>query len=162
MKKQILAYFQYLVCSNRVFTVSKFTYTWSGGKSRGKLSKFITNDYIFPNKNVNRFFLTPSFFPPVTWHWHYFCWHIYFWWSRHFCDIKMTCDFVTWFSLCCNAIIGPSCQHFGNAVNMKVGNYIAMINSFYYLNYLCKVDLCCIFMISFKVLYERSCQLLFL
>ena len=35
-------------------------------------------------------------------------------------------DFVTWISLCCNAIIGPSCQHFGNAVDMKVGNHIAM------------------------------------
>ena len=35
-------------------------------------------------------------------------------------------DFVTWFSLCCNAIIAPSCQHFGNAADMKVGNHIAL------------------------------------
>ena len=35
-------------------------------------------------------------------------------------------DFVTRFSLCCNAIIGPSCQHLGNAADMKVGNHIAM------------------------------------
>ena len=35
-------------------------------------------------------------------------------------------DFVMRFSLCCNAIIGPSCQHFDNAVDMKVGNHIAM------------------------------------
>ena len=34
-----------------------------------------------------------------------------------FCDV---------FSLCRNAIIGPSCQHFGNAADMKVGNHIAL------------------------------------
>ena len=45
--------------------------------------------------------------------------------SKDFLDWKWR-DFVTWFSLCCNTIIGPSCQHFGNAVDMKVWNHTAM------------------------------------
>ena len=36
-------------------------------------------------------------------------------------------DVILWqHSLCCDAIIGPNCQHFCNAVNVKVGNHIAM------------------------------------
>ena len=70
-------------------------------------------------------------------------------------------DVILWHhSLCCDAIIGHSCQHFGNAVNIKVGIHFTMQYSYYHLNYHCKIEVYYIFMIFFKAHYERSCQLL--
>ena len=47
-KKQIFAYFQYLVCLNKVLQSLNFHIP-----CRGKVTKFITSNYIFPNKNFN-------------------------------------------------------------------------------------------------------------
>ena len=46
-------------------TVSKFSYTLSGKKSQGKVTKFITSDYIFPDKNFNSILSNPNFSLPA-------------------------------------------------------------------------------------------------
>ena len=43
--------------------------------------------------------------------------------------MEMTRFVISFIMLC--AIIGSSCQYFGNAVDMKVGNHIAKKYSFY-------------------------------
>ena len=63
-KKKIFAYFQYLDCLKDL-TVSKFSYTLSGKKSQGKVTKFITSDYIFPDKNFNSILSNPNFSLPA-------------------------------------------------------------------------------------------------
>ena len=50
------------------------------------------------------------------------------------CHFKRSEDIL----LCCNAIVGSSCHHFGNAVNMKVGIHITMSCSCSHLYYHCK------------------------
>ena len=47
-KKQIFAYFQYLVCLNKVLQSLNFHIP-----CRGKVTKFITSNYIFSNKNFD-------------------------------------------------------------------------------------------------------------
>ena len=47
-KKQIFAYFQYLFCLDKVLQSLNFHIP-----CRGKVTKFITSNYIFPNKNFN-------------------------------------------------------------------------------------------------------------
>ena len=68
----------------------------------------------------------------------HFCCHKYFWWSHHFCYVilkEMEIQKIFWTgnevilchdSLCCDAIIRPSCQYCGNAVNIRVGIPITM------------------------------------
>ena len=168
-KKKIFAYVQYLACLYKILQSLSFRIP-SWGKKWLSLSQVT----IFPDKNFDPILSNPNFSFPA--------YHVSF--NSMSCGIDIIFagigifddlaifamlkdflnwkwhDFVTWFSLCCNAIIGPSCQHFGNVVDMKVWNHIAMYNSYYHLNHLCKVDICCIFTISLKVLYGRRCQLL--
>ena len=134
-KKQIFAYLQYLVCLNKVLQFINFRIPY-----RGKVTKFITNDYISTDKNFNPNLSNPNFSFPA--------YHVSF--NLMSCDIDIISadisifddlvffviskdflnwkwrDFVTWFSLSCNTIIGPSCQHFGNALDMKVWNHVAI------------------------------------
>ena len=56
-KKQIFAYFQDLICLNTVLQ-SRIPY-W------GKVNKFITSDYIFPDKNFNPILSNPNFSFPA-------------------------------------------------------------------------------------------------
>ena len=55
-KKQIFAYFQYLVCLNKVLKSLNFHIP-----CREKVVKFITSNYIFPNKNFNPTVSNPSY-----------------------------------------------------------------------------------------------------
>ena len=99
------------------------------------MPKFITSDYIFHDKNFNLILSNLNFSFPA--------YHVSFNLMSRDTDIisadisifdaltilVMLKDFLTWkwrvlFML--KAIIWPSCQHCGNAVDMKVGNHIAM------------------------------------
>ena len=134
-KKQIFAYFHYLTCLNKVSQSLNFRIPY-----RGKVSKFITIDYIFPDKNFNPILSNLSFSVPA--------YHVSFNLISSAIDITSANinifddlailvmskdfliwkwrDFMTWFCLCCNTIIGSSCQHFSNAVDMKAWNHMAM------------------------------------
>ena len=59
-KKQIFAYLQYLVCLNKVLQFINFRIPY-----RGKVTKFITNDYIFPGKNFSPILSNPNFSFPA-------------------------------------------------------------------------------------------------
>ena len=74
----------------------------------------------------------------VKQYWDCYCWHKYFWWSNHFCNVILKemesqkifwagNDVILWhYPLCCDAFVGASCQDFGNAVNIKEGIHITM------------------------------------
>ena len=134
-KKKIFAYVQYLACLNKILqSLSSRIPYWE--KKWLSLSQVT----IFSDKNFSPILSNTIFSFPA--------YHVFFnLMSRDFnissAGIGIFDDlvvfvmlkdflnwkwrgFVTWFSLCCNAIIGPSCQHLDNAVDMKVGNYIAM------------------------------------
>ena len=59
-KKQIFAYLQYLVCLNKVLQFINFRIPY-----RGKVTKFITNDYISTDKNFNPNLSNPNFSFPA-------------------------------------------------------------------------------------------------
>ena len=150
-KKQIFAYFQYLVCLNKVLQSLNVHIP-----CQGKVTKLITSNYIFPNKNFNPILSNTNY--------SFRAYHVslnlmshdidiisadisnfgdlaIFVMSKDFLNWKW-CDFLTSFSLCC-----------------KLSHFAVQFSN-YHLNYLCKVNVCCIFMIFIKVLHERSCQLL--
>ena len=134
-KSKIFACFQYLDCLNKILRSLSFSIPYWGKKwlSLSQMS-------ILPDKNFNPILSNTNFSFPA--------YHVSFKLMSRDIDIISAGisifddlaifvmlkdflnwkwrDFVTWFSLCCNAIIGPSCQHFGNTVDMKVGNHIAM------------------------------------
>ena len=132
-KKKIFAYFQFLASLNKIFQSLSFRLSYWGKKCLSQVT-------IFPDKNLNPILSNANISFPA--------YHVSFKLMSRDIDIISAGisifddlaifvmlkdflnwkwrDFVTWFSLCCNAIIGPSCQHFGNAVDMKVGNHIAM------------------------------------
>ena len=134
-KKKIFAYVQYLACLYKILQSLSFRIP-SWGKKWLSLSQVT----IFPDKNFDPILSNPNFSFPA--------YHVSF--NLMSCDIDIISadisifddlvffviskdflnwkwrDFVTWFSLCCNTIIGPSCQHFGNALDMKVWNHVAI------------------------------------
>ena len=55
-KKQIFAYFQYLVCLNKVLQSLNVHIP-----CQGKVTKLITSNYIFPNKNFNPILSNPNY-----------------------------------------------------------------------------------------------------
>ena len=133
-RKQIFAYFQYLICLNKILQSLNFCISY-----RGKVTKFITSDYTFRKKNFYPILSNPNFSSPLIMFFFNlihvtmtlflltlvflmispFLWCQKIFWTGNdvFCDV---------FSLCCNAMIRHSCQQFGNAVDVKVGNHIAM------------------------------------
>ena len=60
-KKKIFAYFQHLFCLNKILQPLNFRIPYRGKKSRGKVTKFITSDYVFPHKNFNPILSNPNF-----------------------------------------------------------------------------------------------------
>ena len=138
-KKKIFTYFQYLACLNKILQSLNFRITYRGKKVAEKwlrLSQVTT----YPDKTFNPILSNSNFSFPA--------YHVSFNLMSRGIDIISAAtsifddlaifvmlkdflnwkwrDFVTWFSSCCKAIIGPSCQHPGNAANIKVGNNIAM------------------------------------
>ena len=63
-KKRIFAYFQYLVCLNKILQSLNFCIPYPGKKIRGKVTKFFTSDYIFSRLNFNPILSNPDFFSP--------------------------------------------------------------------------------------------------
>ena len=114
-KKQIFAYFQYLVCLNKVLQSLNFLIP-----CRGKVTKFIASNYIFPSKNFNPIVSNPNYSFRI--------YHVSLNLMSDDIDIisadisnfgdlaifVMSKDFLNrkWrvfdVILCCNAIIGPS------------------------------------------------------
>ena len=64
-KKKTFAYFQYLASLNKILQSLKFGIPYRGKKSRGKVTKFITTDYIFHDKNFNLILFNPNFSFPA-------------------------------------------------------------------------------------------------
>ena len=60
-KKQIFAYFQYLVCLNKILQSLDFLIANREKKIRGKVTKFFQSDYIFPQLNFNPILSNPDF-----------------------------------------------------------------------------------------------------
>ena len=112
-KKKVFAYFQYLACLYKMILQSlNFRVPYSGKKVGEKWLSLSQVTIFSPTKMLTRFCLTPTFLFPylscffwlnVMWHWHYFCWHNYFWWFRHSCDVKRNSELeMTWF---CDVIL---------------------------------------------------------
>ena len=120
-KKKIFAYFQYLACLNKILQPLNFRIPYCE-KKVGEKGLSLSQVTIFPDKNFNPIWSNPNFFFPA--------YHVsfnlmsrdidiisadisifdnlaIFVTSKDFLNWKW-CDFVTWFPVCCNAIIGPS------------------------------------------------------
>ena len=138
-KKKIFAYFQYFACLNKILQSLNFRMPY-WGKKAGEKWVSLSQVTIFSDKNVNPILSNSNFSFPA----YYVSFNLIsrdidiistdisifdgptiLVMSKDFLNWKWR-DFVTWFSLCCKAIIGPSCQHFSNAADMKVGNHITM------------------------------------